>query len=130
MQLNQNLSCFLWKKFKNAVRKKMTDVVSTRLDEKEIEELNEISDKERIDRSALIRKFLLAQIAEYRMKEVSEKYRKGLVSLAEAATLAKVSIYDMMEYIEREKIQAPALPEEEMDNELKKANKMFEDIKK
>ena len=106
----------------------MTDVVSTRLDEKEIEELNQISEKERIDRSALIRKFLLAQIAEYRMKEVSEKYRKGLVSLAEAATLAKVSIYDMMEYIEREKIQAPPLKEEEMDHELKSASKIFEDI--
>ncbi len=34
----------------------MTDVVSTRLDEKEIEELNEISVRERIDRSSLIRK--------------------------------------------------------------------------
>ncbi len=67
----------------------MTDVVSTRLDEKEIEELNQICEKERIDRSALIRKFLLAQIAEYRMKEAGEKYRKGLVSLAEAATLRK-----------------------------------------
>ena len=42
----------------------MTDVVSTRLDEKEIEELNEISERERIDRSSLIRKFLLAQIQE------------------------------------------------------------------
>lgn len=108
----------------------MTDVVSTRLDEKEIEELNQISEKERIDRSALIRKFLLAQIAEYRMKEASEKYRKGLVSLAEAAILAKVSIYEMMEYVEREKIQAPALTEEEMERELKTATRLFEEMKK
>jgi len=50
----------------------MTDVVSTRLDEKEIEELNEISKRERIDRSSLIRKFLLAQIQEYRLKESGE----------------------------------------------------------
>jgi metal-responsive CopG/Arc/MetJ family transcriptional regulator len=47
----------------------MTDVVPTRLDEKEIEELNQISEKERIDRSSLIRKFLLAQIEEYRLKD-------------------------------------------------------------
>jgi hypothetical protein len=40
----------------------MTDVVSTRLDEKEIEELNKICEKERIDRSSLMRKFLLAQM--------------------------------------------------------------------
>ena len=106
----------------------MTDVVSTRLDEKEIEELNQICEKERIDRSSLIRKFLLNQIIEYRMKEAGEKYRKGLVSLAEAATLAKVSIYEMMEYIEREKIQAPPLTEEEMEEELKRAKNLFKDI--
>ena len=67
----------------------MTGVVSTRLDEKEIEELNQISEKERIDRSALIRKFLLTQIEEYRLKEVSENYRKGLVSLAETSFIVK-----------------------------------------
>ncbi|TFF99317.1 MAG: ribbon-helix-helix protein, CopG family [Promethearchaeota archaeon] len=106
----------------------MTDVVSTRLDEKEIEELNQICEKERIDRSSLIRKFVLAQIVEYRMKEAGEKYRKGLVSLAEASTLAKVSIYEMMDYIEREKIQSPSLSEEEMKKESNKAKKLFKEI--
>ena len=48
----------------------MTDVVSTRLDEKEIEELNQISEKEGMDRSSLIRKFILAQIQEYKLKVV------------------------------------------------------------
>jgi predicted HTH domain antitoxin len=106
----------------------MTDVVSTRLDEKEIEELNRISEEERIDRSALIRKFLLIQMKEYRMKGAGEKYRKGLVSLAEAATLAKVGIYEMMEYIEREKIQAPSLTKEEMEKELKQSKELFEQL--
>ncbi len=107
----------------------MTDVVSTRLDEKEIEELNEISERERIDRSSLIRKFLIAQIQEYRLKASGEKYRKGLVSLAGAATLAKVSIYKMMEYVEREKIQAPFLTYHEMEEDLKRSKKIFEEIK-
>ena len=108
----------------------MTDVVSTRLDEKEIEELNEISERERIDRSSLIRKFLLAQIQEYRLKESGERYRKGLVSMAEAATLAKVSIYTMMDYIEREKIQAPSLTNAEMEEDLKRSKELFDGIKK
>ncbi len=107
----------------------MTDIVSTRLEEKKIEELNQICEKERIDRSALIRKFLLTQITEYRKKDVGEKYRKGLVSLAEAANLAKVSIYEMMDYIEREKIQPAALSEEEMEEELKNATKIFKKLK-
>ncbi len=107
----------------------MTDVVSTRLDEKEIDELNKISERERIDRSSLIRKFLLAQIQEYRLKESGEKYRKGLVSMAEAAILAKVSIYKMMEYVDREKIQAPSLTDSEMKDDLKRSKKLFDEIK-
>ena len=106
----------------------MTDVVSTRLDEKEIEELNKICKKERMDRSSLIRKFILAQIEEYRLKSAGEKYRKGLVSLAEAATLAKVSIYAMMDYVDREKIQPPSLTDGEMEEELKWAKKLFEEM--
>lgn len=106
----------------------MTDVVSTRLDEKEIEELNQISEKERIDRSSLIRKFLLAQIQEYRLKDVGEKFRKGIVSLAEAAIIAKVSIYKMMEYVDREKIQPPSLSDAEMEKELQRIKKLFEEM--
>ncbi len=107
----------------------MTDVVSTRLDEKEIEELNKISERERIDRSSLIRKFLLAQIQEYHLKESGEKYRKGLISMAEAAVLAKVTIYEMMEYVEREKIQAPSLTDAELEEELNRSRKLFNEIK-
>lgn len=64
------------------------------------------------------------------MKAAGEKYRKGIVSLAEAATLARVSLYLMMDYVEREKIQAPALTEKEMQEELEKAETLFEKIKK
>ena len=106
----------------------MTDVVSTRLDEKDIEELNKICKKERMDRSSLVRKFLLNQIEEYRLKDAGEKYRKGLVSLAEAAILSKVSIYVMMDYVDREKIQPPSLTDLEMEEELKWAKKLFEEM--
>ncbi|MHA1689383.1 MAG: UPF0175 family protein [Promethearchaeota archaeon] len=106
----------------------MTNVISTRLDEKEIEELNKICEKEKVDRSALIRKFLLIQMKEYRMKNAAEKYRKGIISLAEAATMAKVSIYEMMEHLDRERIQSPSLTKEEMELELKKSEKLFEKL--
>ncbi|TFG25642.1 MAG: ribbon-helix-helix protein, CopG family [Promethearchaeota archaeon] len=108
----------------------MTDVISTRLDEKEIEELNKICEEERIDRSALIRKFLLNQMKEYRMKGAGEKYRKGIVSIAEAATLAEVSIYEMMEYISREKLQSPSLTKKEMEDELRNSEEILKKLEK
>ena len=106
----------------------MANVISTRMKEKEIRILNEISKKEHIDRSSLMRKFLVQQIQEYNMKESAEKYRKGLVSLAEAASLADVSIYKMMEFCQREQITAPQPNEDEMIQEMKNAQQIFQNL--
>jgi len=43
--------------------------------------------------------------------------------------LAKVSIYMMMDYVEREKIQSPSLTDVEMEEDLKKSKKLFEEMK-
>lgn len=108
----------------------MSDVISTRLKKEEIEELNQISADEHLDRSALMRKFLLQQIKEYRLKNVSEKYRKGIVSLAEAATITRVSIYEMMEYCRREQIRPVEPSQDDLDKEHSEAREIFEKLKK
>jgi predicted HTH domain antitoxin len=91
----------------------MTEIISTRLKKEELAELNRISEKEHVDRSALVRKFLIRQVQEYNMRDMAERYRKGLVSLAEAATIAGVSIYEMMDFLDREKISPPQTTEDE-----------------
>ena len=73
----------------------MSKTISTRLEDSEVEKLDKITKIEKIDRSSLIRKFLLEQIKIYEMKRVSEYYRKGLMSLQEAATEAEVSLYEI-----------------------------------
>ena len=108
----------------------MSDVISTRLKKEEIEELNKISSNEHIDRSALMRKFLLQQIKEYRLKKVSEKYRKGIVSMAEAATIAKVTIYEMMDYCRREEIRPVEPSQSELAEESTEAREIFQKLKK
>jgi predicted HTH domain antitoxin len=107
----------------------MSKTVSSRLEDEEIQQLNEIADDESIDRSTLIRKFLLQQMKEYQMKKVAEYYRKGLMSLQEAATKAKVSLYEMMDYIQKEKIYAPAQSTEEIMQDLKNSKDIFEKLK-
>ncbi len=106
---------------KKLVSGKMTEIISTRLKREEVEELNKISEREHIDRSALVRKFLIRQLQEYKMREMAERYRKGLVSLAEAATVAGVSIYDMMDYLDREKITPPQTMDDEFNDALNDA---------
>ena len=108
----------------------MTKTVSTRLDEEELERLNEIAEKENIDRSSLIRKLLLKQMKEYRMKEIAVYYCKGIVSLQEAASAVKVSLYEMMDYIQKEKIRPPVQTKEEITAELARSREILEETKK
>ncbi len=108
----------------------MTRTISTRLSEEEIEILNEIAEEENIDRSGLIRKFLIQQIKGYRIKKMAKYYRKGVISLQEAATAAKVSLYEMMEFVEKEHIRPPIQPEKEILTEIKDSTSLMEKNKK
>ncbi|MHA1449219.1 MAG: hypothetical protein ACTSP4_07350 [Candidatus Hodarchaeales archaeon] len=103
----------------------MTKTVSTRLDEEELERLNEIARIENIDRSSLIRKFLLKQMKEYRMKEISVYYSKGIVSLQEAASAVNVSLYEMMDYVQKEKIRPPVQTKDEITAELARSREIL-----
>lgn len=107
----------------------MSKTVSSRLEDEEVEHLNKIASDEGIDRSTLIRKFLLQQIKEYDMKKVAEYYRKGLISLQEAATQAKVTLYEMMDYVQKEKIFPPVQSTEEIMQDLDNSKKIFGKLK-
>ncbi|MBN2154220.1 MAG: hypothetical protein JW839_22385 [Candidatus Lokiarchaeota archaeon] len=102
-------------------RHAMSRTVSTRLDEDEIKKLNEISKEEHVDRSGLIRKFLLDQMKQHEMKKAAEYYRKGIMSLQEAATSAEVSLYDMIDLVEKERIRPPVQARDEIISEIHEA---------
>ena len=101
----------------------MSKTISTRLSEKDANELENIASKEKRDRSALVRKFLLHQLEEYKMCENTKLYRKGVVSMQEAATNAEVSLYQMMEYVQRENIRPPTQTKAEFTQELSRSMK-------
>ncbi len=104
----------------------MTKTISTRLKDEEIKRLTEIAEFENIDRSGLVRKFLLNQIKEYNMKEMAEYYRKGVVSLQEAASSAKVSLYEFMDYIRKEKLRPPLQTDKEIADEFTRSKQFFQ----
>ncbi|MHA1618265.1 MAG: ribbon-helix-helix protein, CopG family [Promethearchaeota archaeon] len=101
----------------------MSKTISTRLSEKEVAELEEIASKEKLDRSALIRSFVLHQLEEYKMKERANMYQKGIISLQEAATSANVSLYQMMDYVQREQIRPPTQTRAEFREEVSRSIK-------
>ncbi len=105
--------------------KKMSKTIRTRIDDEDAEKLDKIAKKEKIDRSALVRKFILQKLKEYEIKQMTELYQKGIVSLQEAASQANVSLYEIMEYVQRENIHPPDQSKEEIIAEIKQSKKYF-----
>ena len=99
----------------------MSKIINATLSDDELKLLDEIANKEKLDRATLVRKFLLQQLEEYKLQEFAELYRKGIVSLQEAATGAKVSLYKMMEYVQAEKIRPPTQIKEDFEDEVEKS---------
>ncbi|HME53970.1 MAG TPA: hypothetical protein VKM55_17220 [Candidatus Lokiarchaeia archaeon] len=106
----------------------MSKTLSAQLEEKEIQKLNEIANEEHLDRSAMIRKFLLDQVKLHEMKRAAEHCRKGVTNLQEAASLAGVSICDMMDFVDKEKIRPPVQSSEEIDVEIRDAIEISKNI--
>jgi len=108
----------------------MSKTVSTRLEDDIVTKLDEITKKEKIDRSTLIRKFILEQISQYEMGKGAELFRKGFVSLQEAATQARVTLYEMMDYLQKEKIRPPIEIPEEIEKGIKRSLKLVKEKSK
>ena len=103
----------------------MSKTISTRLDDEDAEKLEKIAEKENIDRSALVRKFILQKLKEYEIKQMMAYYQKGIVSLQEAASQANVSLYEIMEYVQKENIRPPDQAKEDIIAEIEDSKKYF-----
>lgn len=103
----------------------MSKTISTRIDDEIVKKLEEIAKRENIDRSALIRKFILQMLKDYEIKRMTELYRKGIVSLQEAASQANISLYEIMEYVQKENIRPPDQSKEEILAEIEQSKKFI-----
>ncbi len=103
----------------------MSKTISTRIDNEVVKKLEKIAKRENIDRSALVRKFILQKLKEYEIKEMTSLYQKGIVSLQEVASQANVSLYEIMEYVQRENIHPPDQSKEEIIAEINQSKKYF-----
>ena len=83
----------------------MTNVVSTRVSEEMVKELEEIEREEKADRATVVRKLLARAIEEWRRERALRLYREGRVTLWRAARLAGVTLREMMQLAAKEGIQ-------------------------
>ncbi len=79
----------------------MAKTVTTRLDEKYVIRIDEMAAKKGIDRSALMRLFLINSLEEHMIRESLEDYKAGTVTLWEAAQNCKMTLWEMIKEIEK-----------------------------
>lgn len=81
--------------------------VTARLPPEMLREVEKLAEREKIDRSELIRRLLDLALQQRRREEALETYRAGNVTLWKAAEMAGLSLREMMDLVKIEKIPVP-----------------------
>ena len=74
----------------------MAKTVTTRIDDQYVIKIDEMAAKKGIDRSALLRRFLIKSLKEQTIRDSLEDYQSGAVTLWEAAQQCNLTLWEMM----------------------------------
>lgn len=88
---------------------------SVRISQQDSQLLAEISEREGISEAAVLKRFVRAGIADYRLDEAIAAYERGEADLPAAARYAGVSIYQMMTELQKRNITPSAATEKFID---------------
>jgi predicted transcriptional regulator len=79
----------------------MAKTVTTRLDDEYVNKIDEMAAKKGIDRSALLRLFLVNSLKEQTIQDSLESYKSGTITLWEAAQNCSLTLWEMIKEIEK-----------------------------
>lgn len=82
----------------------MDNPITTRLPDEFLVGLKRIAEKENLDISTVIRRFLAKSIAEWKIDYSLEKYSKGEFSFGEAVKFAEINAFDFPNILKQRKI--------------------------
>lgn len=90
----------------------MPVTVTTRIEEKLARLIDEIARKEGMDRSTVVRRFLLSASKEWRVEKSLEDYEQGKITLWQAARKCGLSLWEMIDEVKKRKVRVPYTLEE------------------
>ncbi len=103
----------------------MSDVTALRLP-KDIEStIEERVREEKLDKSTVMRQFLLIGIKEYRKQKAVQLYREGRISLSEVARMTGLNVYDTIDLLVKAGVKSD-YSVEDMERERKLFRKVLE----
>ena len=82
----------------------MAKTVTTRLDDEYVDRIDEMAARKGIDRSALLRLFLVQSLEEYMIRDSLEDYRSGRMTLWEATQRCDLTLWEMVQEVKQANI--------------------------
>jgi len=79
----------------------MAKTVTTRIDDQYVNKIDEMAAKKGIDRSALLRLFLVNSLREQTIRDSLEDYQSGTITLWEAAQQCNLTLWEMINEVEK-----------------------------
>ncbi len=79
----------------------MPKTVTTRLDDQYVDKIDEMAAKKGIDRSALLRLFLINSLKEQTIRDSLDDYKSGIVTIWEVAQHCNLTLWEMIKEIEK-----------------------------
>jgi predicted HTH domain antitoxin len=81
--------------------------ITTRLASKAVREIDEIAQKEDVDRSTIVRKFVMKSIKEWIIEKSLEDYQVGRITLWQAAKKSDITLWEMIDEVRKRSIHVP-----------------------
>ena len=79
----------------------MTQIITARVDDESVKEINFFAKLEKVDKSAEVRRLLGDALQKKRIEYALEKYRNREVSIDKAAELARVPVAEFMQKLSK-----------------------------
>jgi len=99
------------------IRGATMEAVTTRLPKELVDEIERMAEKERADRSEVIRRLLDEALRQKKIEGALSLYREGRATLWKAAEIAGLSLREIMELVKKNKIPV-AYSVEDLDRDL------------
>lgn len=99
----------------------MPVTITTRVGEELVKIIDSIAEREGMDRSTVIRRFLLKAVKDWLIERSLDEYEQGKLTLWQAAEKCGLSLWEMIDEVKKRRIHVPYTLEE-----LKEDLKVFE----
>ena len=80
----------------------MTATISTRIEEKILSEIDELSKEKHMDRASFLRNLIVEGLSIEKKKKVLSMYKQRKISLAKAADMLDVDLWKMIDMLKEE----------------------------